>query len=151
MTIVPKNGGWIVPSMVNGGAKYLHEFSQTVERSAKHTAELNMLKQQAFYTDCVDDGTWSEPDKIIDAGLAQSLITIAQMLKAKQEIGVKELELWQEMVIPYRKTTELPHAVYRWYMAIYELGLSAIPPEKCKRFLFGEPGTGEWVLRPEKA
>jgi AbiV family abortive infection protein len=47
-----KNGAWILPDLVNAGAKHLFELRPTVNRNGEHTALLNSLKQLGFYTDC---------------------------------------------------------------------------------------------------
>ena len=144
-----KNGAWIVPSLVRDGARRLHEFAETINRAAEHTAVLNSLKQIALYTDCFGNGHWSEPVEVIDAELAQSLVQTAVLLAPKRFITVREMELYVEIVSPARGTSDLPHALVRWASAIYDEGLSDTPPEQYVKFIFGE-GEGEWVFKPRQ-
>jgi AbiV family abortive infection protein len=145
-----KNGAWIVPQLVGQGARKLHEFAETINREADHTILLNVIKQIGLYTDCFEKTHWSEPNEVIDSDLAKSLIKIAEILAPKKEITLREIELWAKIVAPKRKTKDLPDALLEWATILYSEGLSDKSPEEYAKFVFGEPGSGEWVVKPKQ-
>ena len=120
-----KNGAWILPQLVAEGARDLGSLRLVVDPSSEHTALLNQIKQIGFYTDCLGDAHWSEPEKVIDESLARSLVRIADLLAKGEIVTVKEMELWVEHIRPvyWEPIEEQKTALLNWYAAMRENGL----------------------------
>lgn len=147
-----KNGAWILPDLAAKGARRLHELRDVVNRDGEHTALLNSVKQIGFYTDCYAQGHWSEPEKVIDAELARSLVQIAELLAGREEtVTVRELELWAQHVAPALRTPDASFALLRWATAMYQEGLSTTTPQDYARFVLGETAAADWPSSPPKA
>jgi AbiV family abortive infection protein len=133
-----KNGAWILPELFMNGAKYLFDLFPTVDRDSEHTATLNSIKQIGLYTDCYVRGYWSEPEQVVDADLARSLVKIAELLICNRKpVTVREMELWAEFLGPSWRTPDMPHALVKWATAMYREGLIKTTPEEYSRFVFG--------------
>ena len=89
-----KNVAWILPELVEAGARDLDSLHLAAQPDAKHTALLNNVKQIGLYSDCLGNTQWSEPEKVIDRSLAQSLVQIADLFATKEGVTPKEIELW---------------------------------------------------------
>ena len=121
-----KNGAWILPDLVNAGARTLQDLEAVVDRNAEHTALLNSLKQIGFYSDCYGDAHWSEPANIFEGKetkLAEYLVKVAELLAIKKEITVREIELWIEHMKPAWRTPEMPNALLRFCSGLASRGL----------------------------
>ena len=57
-----KNAGWIIPQLVEEGARTMNAMAAGVDPHAEHTAVLDALKQVSFYTDCLAKRHWSIPN-----------------------------------------------------------------------------------------
>jgi len=146
-----KNGAWIMPDLVAKGARLLHELSEVVNRDGEHTAILNTVKQIGFYTDCYTKGYWSEPEKVIEVGLARSVVQIAEIMAAKETVTEREIELWVEFLGPVWRTPEMPFALLRWATAMHTEGLSTISPGRYAQFVFGEVTAADRSSEPPEA
>lgn len=147
-----KNGMWILPDLVAKGARHLRQLRDVVERDGEHTAILNSIKQIGFYTDCYARAHWSEPEKVVSAELARSLVKIAEVLTGQDKVvTARELELWAQHVGPVINTPEAPYALLRWATAMHEEGLSTTTPQEYARFVFGEIAVTDWLSDPPKA
>jgi AbiV family abortive infection protein len=65
-----KNVAWILPDLVNNGARKLEEFDQISNPRGDHLELLDNLKQIGFYRDCLGKAHWSVPSEVIDEGTA---------------------------------------------------------------------------------
>jgi hypothetical protein len=103
----------------------LESLRLAADPSAEHTAILDQVKQIGFYTDCMGNAHWSEPDKVVDEGLAKSLGGIADLFAKSKTIAVKEIEFWMEHMRPsYGASLEcMKAALLNWYAAMRAHGL----------------------------
>lgn len=134
-----KNAGWIIPQLVNQGARTMLSMADSVDPNAEHAAVLDALKQVSFYTDCLEKRHWSIPTEVIDEDLARSMITSAEMMWGGRSITVREVELWTQIVGPHYNQSGMAAAVVQWQHAMQEEGLSETEPEKLAAFMQGMP------------
>ena len=120
-----KNVGWILPDLVAAGARDLDSLHLAAQADAEHTALLDNVKQIGFYSDCLGNAHWSEPEKVIDRRLAQMLVKIADLFAAKEAVTSEEMELWISHLGPaYGSTLEtMKEALLNWYRAMNDAGL----------------------------
>lgn len=137
-----KNVAWILPQLVLQGARRLEDFRPLFESDAEHPYLLDQIKQLGFYTDCLGEAHWSEPDAVVDQELAQQLVQVAELLSRGREISVREIELWIKHIKPvWRGSMEwMKTAVANWYAEMQREGL--VPPGKnaMEEFLWQGPG-----------
>ncbi|RCK30306.1 hypothetical protein TH9_19950 [Thalassospira xiamenensis] len=133
-----KNGAWIIPDLAKDGARSLQDFASVVDRNSEHTVLLNSIKQLGFYTDCYGDSHWSEPKKVLDREIAESLLKIAEVLCRERDVTVREIELWVEYIQPNNRTPNMAQGLIRWAEKMYEEDLSETTPEEFMLFVFGE-------------
>lgn len=144
-----KNGAWILPNLAAKGARHVHELGEVVNRDGEHTAMLNSVKQLGLYTDCYGEAHWSEPEKVIEAPLARSLVEIAELLAGqKKTVTVREMELWARHVAPTIRTPDGRHGLLLWAAAMHQEGLSTTTPQEFARFVFGAAAKGGWCAEP---
>ena len=136
-----KNVRWILPSLVAEGARDLDSLRLAADPSAEHTAILDQLKQISFYTDCLGNAHWSEPENVIDDELAKPLVKIADLFAQKSPITVKEIELWNEHMRPvYGAPLDLMKtALIIWFAAMRENGLWSEGNISVEEFVRGAP------------
>ena len=117
-----KNAAWILPDLVAKGARDLDSLRPATDASAGHTALLDQVKQIGFYTDCLGDAHWSEPEKVIDENLSRSLVRIADILASSEVVTVKEIELWVKHMRPVYGTSleRMKTALLDWFAAMRE-------------------------------
>ncbi|HAQ00469.1 AbiV family abortive infection protein [Rhodospirillum rubrum] len=144
-----KNGAWILPDLARKGARHLYELAMTIERDGEHTAILNSIKQIGFYTDCYGKIHWSNPSMVIDRELANSLVKIAEILTPKNDVTVRELELWVDAIRPVYGTSEMSNGLLRWATQMHREGLSDRTPEEYAKFVFGEETAAKWTEKPQ--
>ena len=120
-----KNVAWILPDLVNNGARKLEEFDQISNPRGDHPELLDNLKQIGFYTDCLGKAHWSVPSEVIDEGTAKSILSVAQILSKKRVHTEREVELWVAHVGPVKEGTleRQKKAVYGWFRAMEAEGL----------------------------
>ncbi len=136
-----KNVLWILPKLVANGARDLDSLRLAADPSAEHTALLDQLKQISFYSDCLGNAHWSEPEKVIDDELAKSIVKIADLFVEKSPVSVQEIELWSEHMRPvYGAPLEMMKtALIDWYAAMKENGLWSEGNISVEEFVRGEP------------
>ena len=77
-----KNAMWILPDLVQQGAKDLNSLQPAADASAEHTGILDQVKQISLYTDCLGNAHWSEPEDAIDEKLAEALVAVQRNAQA---------------------------------------------------------------------
>ncbi len=120
-----KNAMWILPELVARGASDLDSLRVAADPSADHTATLDNIKQLGFYTDCLGNANWSEPNEVVDGRLAESLVGVAGVLASFRETSVEEIELWRHYMGPVygEPLAQMKIALLRWFDAMREKGL----------------------------
>lgn len=108
-------------------------------KGAKHTYELNNIKQLGFYTDCLGKANWSDPDDIIGKELATAFVTFAKILAAACMMTTpKEVELWQQHMTGVTDLSD-QYAVLAGYKGFYEAmkeaGLPSHDYEDMRKFI----------------
>ena len=134
-----KNVAWILPDLVVAGARSLDSLHLAAQSDAEHTALLNNVKQIGFYSDCLGNAHWSEPEKVIDRRLAQVLVKIADLIARKEAITDEEIELWIAHLGPAygAPLTVMKEALLNWYRAMNAAGLLEEDDTVVKKFVMG--------------
>ncbi len=136
-----KNAAWIFPQLFAGGARQLENFRPMFADNADHTAMLDNLKQLGFYTDCLGKAHWARPGDVIDAELAQQVVSVAKILSLPSKHSEREVALWIEHIGPVWKQNMawMKQALLNWQDAMYCEGLSKTPVEEMSKFVHGAP------------
>jgi len=121
-----KNIMWLLPQLFMEGARRLDDFRTLFESTAEHPYILEQVKQIGFYTDCLGEAHWSEPTEVVDKELATMLVQIAKIFASKNEVTVKEIELWIKHIGRSKNETrkEQKGSLLHWYAEMQELGLA---------------------------
>ena len=134
-----KNVAWIIPQLVNQGARTLESLRLAADRSAEHTEFLEEVKQKSLYADFDSNSSWNEPQDLVDEALAGYLVDTAESLTNEGVVTEREIELWIEYMGP-TYGAQLEHqqiSLSKWYAAMRQEGLweeGSIPLES---FLWG--------------
>jgi AbiV family abortive infection protein len=134
-----KNAAWAMPILLAEGARTMKDFAPLVDKKADHAAMLDVLKQVAFYTDCVGEKHWSNPEEVIESDLAKVLIEVAERMLGDRPVTAQEVELWREIVAPHYAKPEMAEAVIRCETALKEAGLRDTSIEGLRAFMEGRP------------
>ena len=120
------------------GARKTDDFLELFRDDAEHTDLIDQVKQIGFYTDCLGKCHWSEPDKVIDEELANSLVQIAGFLTKSEEVSVREMELWVQHLKPYwfGHKEHMEHALVQFDEALCRENIKK--EEKMERFIMGD-------------
>ena len=129
-----KNVMWIITELAAKGARTLEDLRPIFDTESEHPAILDTLKQIGFYTDCNGQGHWSEPDSVVDEGLAQKMLIIAEILTPKHETTEREVELWIAHVGPHWGTPEMKKGAVEFYKAMLSEGLAEHRIEEIEQF-----------------
>lgn len=129
-----KNVMWIITELAGKGARTLDDLKPIFDRESEHPAILDTVKQIGFYTDCNGQGHWSEPDSVVDEGLAQKMLAIAEILTPKHETTEREVELWITHVGPHWGTPEMKKGAVEFYKAMLREGLTQHRIEEVEQF-----------------
>jgi AbiV family abortive infection protein len=129
-----KNVMWIITELAGKGARTLDDLKPIFDRESEHPAILDTVKQIGFYTDCNGQGHWSEPDSVVDEGLAQKMLDIAEILTPKHETTEREVELWIAHVGPHWGTPEMKKGAVEFYKAMLMEGLTQHRVEEVEQF-----------------
>jgi len=123
-----KNVLWSFPQLVVEGARKLNDFRPIFDQVSEHPYILDQLKQISIYSDCLGEAHWSEPTSIIDKGLAESLVSIAEVLASTTEVTAIEIELWIKNFrnVDFSDLTKSKEALLHWY---YDMQASGLLPE----------------------
>jgi AbiV family abortive infection protein len=133
-----KNQMWVLPEYAARGARHLRDFAGIVEKDADHTALLDAIKQIGFYTDCYSRGHWSSPQEVIEADLARSVVTTAEILSRSDMVHTaREVELWIFHLGPVWEKPGMREAIVRWHAALVEEGLNTSSQADFERFILG--------------
>ncbi|WP_281929397.1 AbiV family abortive infection protein [Roseibium album] len=132
-----KNGLWILPKLAKDGAIYLTQLSEAIDPKARHTSVLDGVKQIGFYTDCLGNAHWSDPESSIEEPLATGLVSIADKLSRMREVTIREMELWVQHLRPHNKTPQMATALLQWHKAMTNEGLAKESHEKFRDFVTG--------------
>jgi len=121
-----KNVLWLMPQLIIKGARQLDDFRPLFEPEAEHPYILDQVKQISFYTDCLGEAHWSEPTEVVDKELATMLVQIAKIFASKNEVTVKEIELWVKHIGRSKNRTlkEQKESLLHWYAEMQELELA---------------------------
>ena len=132
-----KNINWILPELVDKGARRLDDFKPIFDSESNHPKVLDAQKQLGFYTDCLGNVDWSLPSKVVDEAFAKSLVLKAEILSPERTITVRELELWVEYMEPVsNKNLDLMKlALINWYGALQAEDLVPAGPNKMQIFV----------------
>jgi len=134
-----KNAGWIIPQLVEQGARTMRDMAAGVDSDAEHTGLLDAVKQVSFYTDCLADRHWSIPSDVIDEGVARSMVASAEMMWSARAVTLREVELWAQIVGPHYNQPGMMDAVIKWQHTMVAEGLSDTAPASLEAFVRGEP------------
>lgn len=130
-----KNRHWVLPAIAQGGGRSLEDMRPAVE-GGEHAHLLDGLKQIALYADCLGTGgNWSDPEVVVDRGLAEHMVTLADMLAKAEVVTAREVELWIEHVRPHNGGPYMGRAVVAYQTALHAEGLSTTRPEELVAFM----------------
>jgi AbiV family abortive infection protein len=120
-----KNTNWILPDLVSKGAKTLEDFRPMIDGTSDHPATLDTIKQLGFYSDCLENAHWSDPESVVDEVLATQLVKAAEILSPARVVTVRELELWVKHMAPvWNKSADwMKTALVNWYAEMQAEGL----------------------------
>ncbi len=94
-----KNVSWIFPLLVDQGVATLDELAAAVfSQDSSHSRTLDRLKQLSLYTDCIANGSWSEPHATIREGVARALVDLATRHIQRPPASAAEVELARQMI-----------------------------------------------------
>jgi hypothetical protein len=127
LTLARTSCGIFLP-LLPPGARKLEDFRPLFHEGAEHPYLLDMLKQIAFYTDCLGNAHWSVPSEAIDETLTQSIVQTAKLLAGSPDCTAKEMELRIEHTAPAFATKEatfLKQSLVSWYQAMHAHGLAS--------------------------
>lgn len=120
-----KNVLGIFPQKVAEGARKLNDFRSIFDENAEHPYILDQVKQISIYTDCLGKAHWSEPERVIDKKLAESLVFTAETLASKTKTTTREIELWIQNFngIDFGNLSKAKEALLHWYYDMQTEGL----------------------------
>jgi AbiV family abortive infection protein len=132
-----KNIAWLLPQLVADGARRLDDFSPLFDGESDHPELLDQVKQISFYSDCLGNRHWSEPEDVVDKELATSLVKTAQILVPRREVSKKEIELWIKHLKPVWNLSDklAKQALEDWYEDMQRHGLAAERRNRMRRFI----------------
>ena len=122
-----KNLAWILPDLINNGAKTLEDLKKIFDPKSEHGQILDDLKQLSFYTDIFSSAKWSSPTKVIDKALATMIFSSAQAIVKIDRVLTteRELELWVKHLKPVQQMeiNKMKQALTDCYVEAAALGL----------------------------
>lgn len=135
-----KNYAWLLPDLVQTGARTIDALSPLVDKNSAHPTYLDQLKQSGFYTDFFSSGrTWASPERSINQHLAESMLTRARSLVSSRVHTAREIELWTKHLGPVGRLdlASMKRGVLEWHKEMIAEGLSDDSAETWETFLFG--------------
>jgi AbiV family abortive infection protein len=147
-THTKKNLNWILPDLFDKGARKIEDFYLMVDKNSEHPFYLNGVKQLGFYTDCVDNADWSNPEQNVDEEQAKRLVRVAHTLLQDKEVSSKELELHVKHMkfVPKDNDELVKQANINWYKDMQDHGL--MPPGENKMAVLFRNGLSKDVKLP---
>jgi len=120
-----KNVMWLFPQLVAQGAKKLDEMWPLFDKSSEHPYLLDQIKQIGFYTDCLGQAHWSEPNNVIGEDIAKAVVQVAEIFSKGRKTTVQEIELWMKHIKPVWKKnlSWMKQALVNWHREMKEKGL----------------------------
>ncbi len=122
--------GGFIDFFLGKGARKLEDFRPLFDENSDYPFALDQVKQISIYTDCLGVANWSIPTEVIDEKLATSLLMTADILsrqKEKQDVTVKEIELWIKHMGPVwvkKDMGEMERALVEWHEDMQKHGLA---------------------------
>jgi AbiV family abortive infection protein len=101
-----KNVSWIFLKLAEMGARTLDDFRSIFDKGSDHGKFIDTVKQECFYSNIADDGSWFSPDERISSSIAKSIFTVASVLVGEGPApmtSAAELELWVKYLRPVWK------------------------------------------------
>jgi AbiV family abortive infection protein len=135
-----KNRHSIIPSPCAKVARHLDERRQGSDAVADRSGTIDILKQLGFYTDCLGDATWSNPEAMIEQQLAEQIIGIALLsVEGGYRHTAKEIELWIAHLTPVmdKPVQWQKNALLNWHRAMAEHGLAGADTNAVENFVRG--------------
>lgn len=129
-----KNAMWIIADLAAKGAKTLSELRQIYDPDSDHPDVLDVVKQLGFYTDCYGNAHWSEPTEVIDEKLAETILSVAQVLVPKRATSTREIELWVHHVGDRWGAPEMLQGSVEFHRAMADEGMSEHSIEEVEAF-----------------
>lgn len=139
-----KNVMSMFPELVANGARKLSDFRMIFDPKSDRSIVVDVIKQLGFYTDCYENGHWSEPYRVIDEELARGTILTAEILLPKQETCAREIELWREHLGKVWGTPAMHHGLIEFFRAMVAEGLTNRSAKEIADFL-GLPPSSEML------
>jgi len=133
-----KNVTWLIGELAAKGARMLDDFAPLFDPESDHPHLLDQIKQLGFYTDCLEKAHWSDPSRVIDESLAQSLVFTAKILSTGDNtVTPKEIELWIRHVGPVwkRHPSWMKKALENWYEDMQAAGLAPSGANQMTEFI----------------
>ena len=134
-----KNASWIIAELYKQGARKLTDLAPMFDKDSDHTQLLDTVKQLGFYSDCLGEVHWSEPEKVIDEALSSQILFVAKVLRPKREVSEREMELWAHHVAQHWGTPKMMQGAMDFQLAMTREGLSDHSPEKIAEFFGLKP------------
>jgi AbiV family abortive infection protein len=136
---VSKNAAWILADLLKIGARKLEDFRPMFENDAEHPFLLDQVKQIGFYTDCLGNSNWSNPENVIDESLSRMLVGLAKVFTSKKTMTEKEIELWIKHIGPVwnQNMGWMQQALKNWYSEMQECGLAPEGENAMEEFIRG--------------
>ncbi len=140
-----KNVQWIIGDLAKSGARKLEDFRPMFKKDAEHPLVLDQIKQIGFYTDCLGNKHWSNPEKVIDENLAKMIVGIAQVFASNKVVTEKEIELWVKHIGPVWKKNMgwMQQSLENWYREMQDCGLAPDGENAMKEFIQGNIDFGQ--------
>ncbi|MBN8948880.1 MAG: AbiV family abortive infection protein [Rhodanobacter sp.] len=134
-----KNVAWFMRDLVESGARTLDELYPLVDPDSDHPAVLDQFKQAGFYTDCLNERSWSLPATAVTDNFAKSMLSRARALLSNRKHTAREVELWVEHIGPVWKSDmdSMKRGVLGWQDAMLREGLTTEGAITMRAFLFG--------------
>jgi AbiV family abortive infection protein len=132
-----KNVSWLLPKLMEQGARKLDDFKTLFEESSDHPYVLDQLKQIGFYTDCLDRAHWSMPQEVIDESLAKMLVQVAKIFARDKHVSKTEINLWIKHIGPVwkRDPSWMKRALCNWYREMQDAGLAPAGENEMEKFI----------------
>lgn len=132
-----KNTAWVVPQLVQNGARTLYGLREALNAAGEHTAILDILKQISFYTDFVGKRNWTKPADVIDKNLAQTILQTAKILVKDGEVTLEENQLWIKHLGPNSLRGMSQAGLADYFLEARERGLVNHDSDLVMKFIYG--------------
>lgn len=144
-THTEKNEQWILPGLVQQGARKLEDLIPVIDRNSNHRGIIEDIKQLATYTDRYGSGSWSEPLEAISIEVATQIVVAAESLS--QSAGgssERDIQVWIHHM-GESASLPLPEALLcfaNWYAQLQAEGLKPPGRNPAVDFIMGSWESG---------